>query len=745
MTGLYDLKIDLPNPDEDQKKRKENVKKQKAKRSKVVEIKAADWKRIEDMKNSNADKQRLAKVKELWKQGEVTKLETKTGKVTKADLLRLFLEVQQTIRERKIKELVKSTPKNYRLVQTKNELDSLISKLSREEIIAVDTETTGVDVFGDDELVGVSLTLPKADIHVYVPVAHDTGKQLDRNSVIKALGPFLKDPELKKVLHNAKFDIHVFNKYGVKVTGVDFDTMVAMWVLNENEPTYRLKDLATKYLKEPADTFGELFGSNCKFNTIPIEVALVYAAKDTDLTYRLYLFQLAHLKRTGLIKLYREIENPLIDICVEMERTGLLLDKEFAKAYGEDLKDQIDKVKEELIGHFGDINFNSPVQLQKIFYDDLGLPDVSKKRSTDVKTLKALKDEHPGINTLLKYRELVKLYSTYIEALPKQIKADGRLHGSFNQSRTVTGRFASNNPNLQNLPTEARKIFVAPDGQIIVGADFSQIEPRILAHFSQDLKFMRPYLNGEDLYSSLAAEVFNKTVEECGDGSPERKKMKMGLLAVMYGTSMWTLADQLGITVEEADKFITDFYAKYTGVARWIQSVWDFVKENEYVKTMFGRKRRFPGHREKAIIYDQAAKEICDILGTEKVPYDVFDRKDQIPYKLRRRFGKVKGEVERVRRMAVNAIIQGSAADIMKLSLIELHKYTQQKGWLIFGTVHDEALINVSRNATLEEIEGIEKAMLSAVKLDVPMKIDVAIMERWGKEHTKADWFKLAS
>lgn len=737
------IQLNLEDPDKKVREGKEAAKAVKAKKNKVAEVTDEVWQLIFAKKNSDADKRKLEEVCEAWKFGEFTKVETKTGKFTKADALRLYAVIHERNRQGKIDQMVANTPDNYKLIQTKDTFNEMLALLNREEIIGLDTETTGVDVYRD-ELVGVSLTLPKAGLHYYIPVMHDEGEQLDRDYVLDNLRGYLTNKHLKKVLHNAKFDLHIFIRYGIRVRGVAHDTMVGMWVLNENEMTYRLKDLATKYLNEPSDTFEELFGKDCKFNTVPLDTALVYAAKDTDLTYRLYLFQLAHLQRTGLIKLYQEIENPLIDVCVDMEQTGFTVDFNYAKPYAAQLKLQIEELETGLKRQFGDdVNFNSPAQLQVIFYDVLGLDDVSKKRSTDVKTLKALKGKHPGIELLLKYRELTKLLGTYVEALPQQIKPDGRLHGSFNQSATVTGRFASNNPNLQNLPPEARKLFVAPPGWVILGADFSQIEPRVLAHMSQDTAFMYPYLNGQDLYSTLAARVFKVPIEQCGDGSKHRKAMKVGLLAVMYGTSMFTLAEQLGITVEEAEKFIADFYESYPEVARFIKETHEAAKRNQYVQTMFDRKRRFPGHKQLAIKYDALVLQITEITKTKTVPLNFWKNK-KIPYELKVRFQEVKGEVERVRRMAVNARIQGTAADIMKIAMINLYQLTQEKGWFLLGTVHDEALLLVPETITREEIAQIENCMTSVVKISVPLKTDVEIARRWGEGKSKAEWFQAA-
>lgn len=660
--------------------------------------------------------------------------------------------LKQLRKNEKLTEMVKNTPNNYRLIQTVEDLDKLIADLQKEPIIAFDTETTGVDVY-NDELVGMSFTLPLADYHVYIPVAHKTTlPQLRRLYVFNRLRKVLESPAPKKVAHNARFDIHMLIRYGVRLGGMAHDTMIAQRVLDENEKSVALKYLGTRYGKyfgfeEPSAPFEELFGKDGKFAEVPLDAALVYAAKDTHLTWNLYKWQKEHLKRVGFLdRLYRKIENPLIDVVVEMEQTGFLVDLEFAKVYGEELAAEIAGIEAELVEAFGEINFNSPSQLAVKLYDELQLPDPKGNRSTDVKTLKKLKGKHKGIEALLKYRELTKLKGTYVDALPGLVKKDGRVHGSFNQLSTVTGRFSSNNPNLQNLPPRARKLIITPEGFLLLGSDFSQIEPRVLAHMSGDPHFQEPYLKGQDLYATLASRVFKVPIDECGDGSIWRKKMKVGLLAVMYGTSMWTLSEQLGITVEEAERFILDFYEAYPDVHEFIRETWEFVKQNEYVLTLYHRKRRFPGHSQQARVYDSLAAEICKITKTKTVPLDFWDKeKYAIPYKIKRDFQDVKGEVERVRRMAVNARIQGSAADIMKLALINLYGLCWDKSWRVAGTVHDEALILVPNTITLEEVREIEACMTRAANLEVPVKVDTELMTRWGEGIKKGEWFQRAA
>lgn len=759
MNEEIELILNLEVQKDDEGKKKKRVKSAQDKKAKeeakIAEhndpkVLVAKWKSFIAGATSDLERTRLTMAYESYVKLEVVR-DAPTRAFSKAEAMRMYLKARDINRDRILRKMVDDIPPNYRLIQTTDQFEELIELFKYEKLVAFDVETTGVDVYNDD-LVGMSFTLPKADIHVYIPVQHDEGVQLPIDYVLNGLKTILQDKHLKKVLHNAKFDFHIMRRYGIRCRGLLMDTMVAMWVLNENEMSYRLKDLATKYhkylgIKKENDTFDELFGKNCKFNTVPLQYALAYGAKDTHITYLLYLFieeQLskAHLK--GARSIYYELENDLIEVSIEMEQTGFCVDFDFAKKYAGKLSRRINRISKVLLHTFGELNFNSPTQLAKKFYDEMGLPDVSKKRSTDAETLEKLSYHHKGIALLLKYRELTKLHGTYVDKLPHIVKGDQRVHGQFNQSATVTGRYASKEPNLQNLPQEARKLFISPDGWVILGSDFSQIEPRVLAHMANDRNLMQPYLEGSDLYATLASKVFKQPIEKCGDGSKYRKMMKTGLLAVMYGTSMYTLSVQLGISMKEAEQFIEDFYESYPDVEQFIYDTWERAKKNEYVETMFGRKRRFTGHRQDAIAYDRVAKEICEITGTKKVPSDFWKIKE-IPYMLKRQFQDVKGKVERVRRMAVNARIQGSAADIMKKAMQRLHDYVITKEWRVAGTVHDEALLYVPLTITKEEVAEIEQCMTGSATLSIPMKVDVEFSLRWGEGVNKNAWFAQAS
>jgi DNA polymerase-1 len=740
--------------------RKEKVKKAKAKKEAskfepnweqvwngYENPKSGKWKKgIWELKNSDAEMVWLREVKDAVDAGElgledpVTKEPIPVGKFSKARAKELFAVLEQKKRAERLQQMVDECPDNYFLITEEDQMEKVVNDLKKEVETGLDSETTGLDVYVD-VMVGISITLPVHDYHVYIPFGHVTGeKQLPRDYVLNKLRPYLFDPNHKKFLHNAKFDRHMFIRHGSNIFGEIHDTQIGAKVLNENEPSNRLKDLLTKYkhylgFKEDSWTFEQLFGKNAQFATVPLEVAKVYACKDTHGCYLLGKWQEKFLMaREGLSNIFYNIESPLLPVVVDMERTGMLCDLEFGKQYGQELTDYLKELEEEIRAELGDVNLNSPQQMQKLLYDEYELEDVSGKRSTDKKTLEILSDELPILKTVLKYKDLFKLNSTYISALPEKVKKDGRIHGQFNQASTDTGRFSSSEPNLQNLPARARKLVIAPNGSVIVGIDLSQIEPRVLSHITGDKELRRPYLEGFDLYSTLASRVFKIPIEQCLDGSKYRKMMKTGLLAVMYGTSMWTLSKQLKITVEEAEQFIADFYKAYPTVKEWIEGIWEFVKENEFVETLYGRKRRFPKHKEQARVYDSKKAEILKLLGRDTLPQDFWNKKKfpQLPYQLKKSFQAVKKSVERVRRQAVNAVIQGSSADILKIAMLKMDAVLKKYGWKMLGTIHDELLMEVSDEITHEQLLELERCMSQSVELEVPIKSDVELQTIWG-------------
>lgn len=687
----------------------EAVKKATKKKSTATETIDEAWSRILAMKNSASDQAKLIEVKAAMEAGLIGRDPSAVNKrFSKAEALRQYKELAERQREETLRKMVEDTPNNYWLITDEQRLDEFLSILTNEKEIVFDVETTGTDIY-EDYIVGNVLSAVDANLHAYIPTKHITDtKQLDHAFVIAKLKPFYENESVAKIAHNGKFDIHMLAREGITVKGFAWDTQIAMNILNENERvqggSYRLKDLVTKYLRIPSETYDSLFGKAGFHEVSDLNVALAYAAKDGDVTLKLRNFQREHLSKIDLLDYYQNVENPTIDVSIEMERAGFVLDKELAKILGKELRDELSQIEVGLREHFGDINFNSPIQLSELFYDKLKLDrhlPKGFKKSTDVTTLKILSPHHDGIKLLLDYREKTKLLGTYIEALPQQVKEDGRIHGNFNQAGTVTGRFSSNNPNLQNQPKFARKLFVAPPGQVILSGDFSQQEPRWLSHFTGEEVLVNAYREGKDLYSTAASELFGVPIEECGDGSKYRKMMKTGILAVMYGVGPKTLADQLSITEAEAKKFVADFYKTYPKVKAWIGGNEQFAKRNGYVEMFMGRKRRLPEARSK-------------------------DRWEQF----------------RAMRQATNAIIQGSAAIQTKLTMIELQKLCRRKGWTMAFSVHDECAVYAPETITREDVSEFENVMLDTVKLTVPNKTDIEISRRWGEGLSVDDWCK---
>lgn len=752
--------------EEDQKKQAEKqqrIKEAKAKKAKAKEEPTWEqvWssgygkkKGIFQTKISDLDRQRLAEVMKAIEDGELGTHVESMRKFSKSHALNLYKVLMEQRKEKIIAEMIANKPTNYHCITTAEEFLSMLVLLNDEKIIGLDTETTGLD-YDKDYIVGISLTLPKADYHCYIPIGHTTGdKQLDRDFVFSGLKRYLIYKGLGKVLHNAKFDFHMFYKEGIYVQGLVMDTLIAMKVLNENELTYALKNLATKYGKyfgfeDKSSTYEELFGKG-GFEGTPLDIGTVYACKDTHLCYKFYEWIMTQFERLPKLKdIFCNIELPNIIVSFDMEKNGMLVDLKFSDKYTETLKVEVQKMEAQLHEIFGGININSNDQLAKVLYDDWGLEDISKKRSVDADTIKFLAQSNENLQLLLDYRGKNKLLTTYFEALPQKVwKRDSRLHGSFNQTGTKTGRYSSNNPNLQNIPPEARPMVVAPVRKVILGKDLSQIEPRCLAYMSGDKQFQEPYLTKKDLYVSLARKVFNLEEKYCVDGAYDpthtfkpRKRMKTGLLAVMYGTSTYTLSQQLDIPIEEAEKFIEDFLETYPTAKAYIQSIKDFVDKNEYVETYLGRKRRFPGHKQVATKYHAVCKKIKQKLGY--IPSNIWAEK-KLSRSLKQEYWEVAKAYSRVTRQAVNAVIQGSSADYIKLVMQRVNDYLKSLGeeYKLIGTIHDEILLEVPDTVAPEVIAELDRIMTNIEWFKFPVKTDTVVMYKWGEEIPVAQWME---
>lgn len=673
---------------------------------------------IFETKLTDNDRKRLGMVYEAIKKGELGVGVEDMKKFSKSHALKLYQELVVINREATIKRMIQEKPSNYILVKDIVTLGNMVELMEKETLLAVDTETTGLDVYRD-RIVGISVSLPEANMHYYVPFGHETGeKQLPEKVVLKAFTPALTDASIKKVFHNAKYDIHMFIRHGIRIAGLYWDTMIAMILLNENEPSMALKNLATKYGRhfgfiDKSATYEELFGRG-GFENTPLNIGSVYAIKDTALTLSLYRWQYecfnARQDLMDILNYFLEVEMPLLDVVVDMEQTGFTLDMERVESLRAEYSSEVERLKRALKEYFGDINVNSNAQLIEKIYNEWGLlkhvkhvlkrEQGSYKLSVDAKVLKILSKYNAGIKLLLEYREKNKLLTTYIDAMPERLSPDGKIHASFNQAGTVTGRFSSNNPNLQNITGSMRKMFVAPEGQVILAGDFSQQEVRFLAHYTKEPALVEAYNTGQDLYAKSASETFGKPIEECGDGSKYRKMMKFGVLSVMYGTGEATLADQLGITEAEAGAFIKRFYDKNPMVAAWIQENVKSLHAHKYVEIMGGRKRRLP---------------------------DVLSHVSWI---------RAKAE-----RQATNARIQGSAAVQTKVTMLRLAELCKRKGWKMLFTIHDEIAVLAPDTITRADVKEFEDVMVNSFPLDVPNKTDIVIEKRWSDGTSVEEWF----
>ena len=703
---------------------------------------------IKDRKNSDADKEKIKAVYDALKNSVLGLDGINTKDISKTTVINvLYPRLVAIKKEEMIRHLVENAPTNYHNVTTIADLLNMVGVIAGEKAIAVDTETTGVT--HDDVIVGYSVTCPIADMHFYVPFRHQTGEQMiDEYDAMTAIKPFLEDSKILKVLHNVKFDHEkfLFDKYSINM--VNFvDTMILMYVLNENEESYALKKLATKYGKhfgfnDKSDTYEELFGKG-GFENTPLNVAYIYACKDTHLTWSLYQWQLEHLKKQPkLWHIAFDIEMPLIPVLLKMHYRGFNLDMEYAEKYLLELQEQINKMEEELAEYFPDINLNSNQQLAEYLYGTLKLPD-NHNGSVDKDALKELADEYEGVKILLEYRKLTKLKSTYIEPLPQKVWDDGFLHGEINQMGTKTGRLASENPNLQNIPPAARKIFVAPEGKLYMSCDFSKMEIFIACELSGDPNLYDALHSGADVYSVIASKSYGLPIEQCGDGTVYRKHAKTALLGCMYGALPFTIAKQVNVSVEEGKEILDNFFNGNPVLTAQIHKCHDLVAAQGYVETLQGRKRRFPEIPAKVKLLKKLDQMIYQKTGKTGTQWDAeldgIYKAKKIPYDLRSNWYSLNKEIQRAFRQSFNATDQGSGGDICKIALINLDKYftelnknlPPEKHYHIISTIHDEQLMEVPNDIPQEVIDHIDYIMCHTMPLNVTMRTDIEFYSRY--------------
>ena len=705
-------------------------------------------KAIKELKNSDLDKQRIAEVFTALNNNELGLDGMSTRDISKSTVLNVLYPRLVEIRKDKIiKQLIAHAPENYHLVTTIQDLLFMQDCILGETAIAVDTETTGLK--HTDVIVGYSITCPTSNNHFYVPFRHQTGeKQLSAETALEAIKPVLESDAILKVLHNVKFDHEKF-KYDpdVPIDMVNYyDTQVLMYVLNENEESYALKKLATKYGKhfgfeDRSDTYEELFGKG-GFENTPIDVGYIYACKDTHLTWSLYQWQLEHLKNQP--KLYHvafDIEMPLLPVLIKMHYRGFKVDQEYAQQYLAELKQEIAEMEEKLTEYFPDINLNSNQQLAQYLYDVLKLPD-NHKRSVDKDALQELSAEYEGVKLLLDYRKLTKLVSTYIEPLPQLVWDDGFLHGEFDQIGTKTLRMASRNPNMQNLDPKARRLFLAPEGKMYVSMDLSKMEVVLACEYSGDPDLYEALHSGADVYSALAAKSFNKPIEECGDGSIYRKHAKTALLGCMYGSSAFTMGKQLNISTEEAQETLNKFFEGYPVLAQAIERNHQLIATQGYVETLQGSKRRFPEIPKKVKMLKQIDAMIKQKTGKTGTQWEeelgsIWQAK-RIPRDLKSKWYELKKDIARANRQSFNASVQGSGGLLSKLILIQMDKYFTELNnklgrteYYIVSQVHDELLLEMPLDTPYEVMKQCEYIMCNSMEMKCKLKTDVELYKRY--------------
>ncbi|SIR34284.1 DNA polymerase I [Shewanella morhuae] len=607
---------------------------------------------------------------------------------------------------------VEAIATQYDCILTEAELDAWIAKLKQADLMALDTETTSLD-YMVAELVGISFAI-EAGKAAYLPLDHDyvgAPTQIDKTVALEKLRPLLEDPKIKKVGQNLKYDISILANAGLKLQGVAFDTMLESYIFNSVASRHDMDGLALKYLGHKTISFEEIAGKGAKqltFNQIPLETAAPYAAEDADITLRLHQHLWPRLeKEAELAAMFTEIELPLIQVLSDIERQGVLIDSMLLGQQSDELARKIDTLEEKAYDIAGEkFNLASPKQLQVLFFEKLGYP-ITKKTpkgapSTAEEVLVELALDFPLPKVILEHRSLSKLKSTYTDKLPLMVNAKtGRVHTSYHQANAATGRLSSSEPNLQNIPIrteEGRRIrqaFVAPAGRKILAADYSQIELRIMAHLSQDDGLLTAFSAGKDIHRATAAEVFGTDFDEVT--TEQRRRAKAVNFGLIYGMSAFGLARQLDIPRHEAQTYIDTYFARYPGVLRYMEETRAGAADLGYVSTLFGRRLYLPEIRDRNAMRRQGAE-----------------------------------------RAAINAPMQGTAADIIKKAMINIAQWikTETKGEItMIMQVHDELVFEVDADKAEELKKTVCSLMAQAANLDVELLAEAGIGDNWDEAH----------
>ena len=616
-----------------------------------------------------------------------------------------WLEKEETVAIAPEKDTKKS---KYELVTHKKQLKNWIAKLKKSSFFALDTETTGLD-YMDAKLVGISLSVKSGEA-AYIPLAHNHDDQLPEDLVLRELKPILESKKTKVIGQNIKFDRNILSRYGINLNSIENDTMLMSYVLNSTASRHNLDALAQHYLNYKTTTFEEVAGKGVKqitFDLVPIDKAVHYASEDADITFRLYEELKSKLAKEPILSaLLEEVEIPLIRVLSDMEQAGTLVNEKILKAQSKNFSERIAKLEKEAYG-LADQEFNlgSPKQLQEIFFGQLNYPIIQKtpggQPSTAENVLKQLAEDYELPKIILEHRTLSKLKSTYTDKLPLQISANtGRIHTSFNQTGTSTGRLSSSDPNLQNIPIRTedgrriRQAFESSKGYQLISADYSQIELRVMAHLSKDEGLIKAFQEGQDIHSSTASEVFEVNIKEVN--SDQRRNAKAINFGLIYGISAFGLSKQLGINRNLAAEYMDIYFSRYPGVRKYMEKIKSDAKKIGYVETLFGRRLYLPEISTGNAIRRQAAE-----------------------------------------RVAINAPVQGTAADIMKKAMLAVHDslIKEKIDAKLILQVHDELVVESNKKDSERVAEILTNSMSNAAKLLVPLDVEIGIGKNWDQAH----------
>jgi DNA polymerase-1 len=599
---------------------------------------------------------------------------------------------------------MKTVEHEYQLIDTEEKFDIFISELKEQKLFALDTETTSINAMRAD-LVGISFSW-QANKAFYLPIKAPLGsKHLDIKTVRQKLAPILADENVSKIGQNIKYDMHVLENAGLPVKGIHFDTMVASYCLDPAR-SHSMNNMAADFLNYDCVPISDLIGkgkNQLTFDMVDTAAACEYAAEDADITFQLYIYLKARLdKELQLKKLFEEVEMPLVSVLATMEHNGVSLDTALLRNMSGQISEALEKLTEKIYEQSGSIfNIDSPKQLAEILFDRLNLTSLrtgKAGRSTDAAVLEQLSLQHPIADLILQYRTLSKLQNTYVEKLGLLINPrTNRLHASFNQTITTTGRLSSSNPNLQNIPIRTelgRKIrgafITEKESDCILSCDYSQIELRLLAHFSKDRAMMAAFTDDRDIHRFVASQIYDCAIEDVT--SEMRSRCKAVNFGIIYGQGAFGLSQTIGITQGEAKKFIEDYFARYSSIRKFMDECIALAKQTGYAETILHRRRKIQNlHNKNA------------------------------------------GKRSQAERLAVNTVIQGSAADLIKVAMITIQKIIEAEQLPIRMTlqIHDELVFELPAADADKHAKWIEEQMISAISLDVPLKVDITKGPTW--------------